>query len=149
HGEVVFVSTLTSTAQLYKNGVTSTLNIPAPFAGGFLINDAGQIAENTSLTVSQPYAVLFTPVPPPTPAPSLGNYQDTSVLLSGNTTIMPSVAPTNTTSMSVSTSSNFKGKLEADPNTGNVRVTDAHPAGTYTLTVKAFNGSNGPTATKT
>jgi hypothetical protein len=148
-GEVVFSTPFPFSSRIYKNGVISPLNVPAPLSGRFLFNDAGQIAANTSLTVSQPYAVLFTPIAPPTPTPTLGNYLDTYVPLSGDTAITPDAAPTNTTSMNVSTSTNFKGKLEADPNTGSVRVTDAHPAGTYTVTVKAFSGSNGPTTTKT
>ncbi|HYF37985.1 MAG TPA: VCBS repeat-containing protein, partial [Prosthecobacter sp.] len=93
--------------------------------------------------------VVFTMRPVSTSTPVLGNYPDTSVPLSGDTTVAPSTAPTNTTSINVSTSTNFKGNLEADPNTGNVRVTNAHPAGTYTVTVRAFNGGNGPTLTKT
>ena len=52
------------------------------------------------------------------------------------------------TSINVSTSTNFKGTLEGDPATGVVRVTDAHPAGTYTVTVRAFD-SAGASATKT
>ena len=77
-----------------------------------------------------------------------GNYPDTSVPLSTDTTVTPDAAPTNTTSINVSTSTDFKGKLEGDPATGVVRVTDAHPAGTYTVTVTAFD-SGGATATKT
>src|SRR5207248_6944388 len=65
---------------------------------------------------------------------------DTSILLSNNTTVTPDAAPTNTTSINVSTSTNFNGSLEGDPMTGVVRVTDAHPAGIYTVTVRAFNG---------
>ena len=38
------------------------------------------------------------------------------------------------TSINVSASTDFKGKLEGDPVTGLVRVTNAHPAGTYTVT---------------
>jgi Tol biopolymer transport system component len=83
------------------------------------------------------------------PTPTLGNYLATFVPLSGDTTVAPSAAPTNTTNINVSTSTNFKGKLEANPATGAVHVTDAQPAGTYAVTVKAFNGSNGPTTTKT
>jgi hypothetical protein len=79
---------------------------------------------------------------------ALGNYPDTSILLSTDTTITPDAAPTNTTSINLSTSTNFNGRLEGDPTTGVVRVTDAHPAGTYTVTVRAFNGG-GQTATKT
>ena len=80
--------------------------------------------------------------------PTLGNYPDTSLPLSTDTTVTPDAAPTNTTSINVSTSTDFKGTLEGDPTTGVVRVTDAHPAGTYTVTVTAFD-SGGATATKT
>ena len=89
-------------------------------------------------------AVLSIIVAQPTP----GNYPDTSIPLSTDTTVTPDAAPTNTTSINVSTSTDFKGKLEGDPMTGVVRVTDAHPAGTYTVTVTAFD-SGGATATKT
>ena len=68
-------------------------------------------------------------------APILGNYPKTSVSLSADTTVTPDSAPTNTTSINVSTSTAFKGKLEGYPATGIVRVTDAHPAGTYRVTV--------------
>ena len=80
-----------------------------------------------------------TPTPTATVPPTLGNYPDTSIPLSTDTTVTPDAAPTNTTSINVSTSTDFKGKLEGDPATGVVRVTDAHPAGTYTVTVTAFN----------
>ena len=79
---------------------------------------------------------------------TLGNYPNTSVLLSTDTTVTPDAAPTNTTSINVSTSTDFKGRLEGYPTTGVVRVTDAHPAGTYTVTVRAFNGVS-VTATRT
>src|SRR5438552_3552292 len=79
---------------------------------------------------------------------ALGNYPDTSVPLSGNTTVTPDAAPTNTTSINVSTSTSFKGTFTGDSATGVVRITDAHPAGTYTVTVRAFNGPS-LTATKT
>ena len=80
--------------------------------------------------------------------PTLGNYPDTTLALSTDTTVTPDAAPTNTTSINVSTSTNFNGTLAGDPTTGVVRVTDAHPAGTYTVTVTAFDGG-GATATKT
>jgi hypothetical protein len=72
--------------------------------------------------------------------PTLGTYPNTSIPLSSDTTITPVAAPVNTTSINVSTSTNFKGTFSADPATGVVRVTNAHPAGTYTVTVTAFNG---------
>src|SRR5438874_9098088 len=75
---------------------------------------------------------------------ALGNYPNTSVPLSGDTTVTPDAAPTNTTSINISTNSNFNGTFAASPTTGVVTVTDAHPAGTYTLTVTAF-GPGGTT----
>jgi hypothetical protein len=97
-----------------------------------------------------------TPTPTPTatatgtppPPPTLGNYPDTSILLSTDTSVSPNAPPANTTSINVSTSTSFEGTLEGDPNTGVIRITDAHPAGTYTVTVTAFNGS-GATASRT
>ena len=80
--------------------------------------------------------------------PTLGNYPDTSLPLSTDTTVTPDAPPTNTTSINVSTSTDFKGTLAGDPATGVVRVTDAHPAGTYTVAVTAFD-SGGESATKT
>src|SRR2546430_5833548 len=80
--------------------------------------------------------------------PSLGNYPNVSLPLSTDTTVTPDAPPTNTTRINVSTSTNFKGKLEGYPATGVVRVTDAHPAGAYTVTVRAF-GVNGTSTTKT
>ena len=80
--------------------------------------------------------------------PVLGNYPDTSLPLSTNTTVTPDAAPMNTVRINVSTSTDFKGTLEGSPVTGVVRVTDAHPAGTYTVTVRAFD-SGGASATKT
>src|SRR5438874_2288906 len=78
---------------------------------------------------------------------ALGNYPDTSVSLSGDTTVTPDATPTNTTSINVSTNTNFKGTFAASPTTGVVTVTDAHPAGAYTVTVTAFGP--GGTTTKT
>src|SRR2546423_2252835 len=81
-------------------------------------------------------------------APILGNYPKTSVSLSGDKTITPDSPPTTTTNINVSTSTAFKGKLEGYPATGIVRVTDAYPAGTYRVAVRAFD-SGGASVTKT
>ena len=80
--------------------------------------------------------------------PTLGNYPDASLPLSTNTTVPPDSPPTNTTSVTVSTSANFNGILTSDPITGVVRVTDPRPAGTYTVMIRAFNTA-GLTVTKT
>jgi probable HAF family extracellular repeat protein len=110
------------------------------------INNSAQVA---GVGYKNGYKHAFLMTPTSTSTPTLGHYPDTSIDLSGNATVTSDAVPTNATSVSVSTSTNFKGKLAGDPATGGVQVTDAHPAGTYTVTVKAFNGSNGPTTTKT
>jgi hypothetical protein len=80
--------------------------------------------------------------------PILGNYPDTSLSLSTDTTVTPDAAPADTNSINVSTSTDFKGTLVADRVTGVVRVTDAHPAGSYMVTITAFD-RDGATASKT
>ena len=59
--------------------------------------------------------------------PILGNYPDTSLPLSTDTTVTPDAPPADTSSINVSTSTDFKGTLTGDRKTGVVRVTDAHP----------------------
>jgi len=73
--------------------------------------------------------------------PSLGSYPNKTVALSANTTVIPASAPSSTTSISVSTSTNFKGTFTANTSTGVVRITNAHPAGTYAVKVKAFGAT--------
>lgn len=77
--------------------------------------------------------------------PILGHYPNSTVLLNGNTAITPNTAPANTTSICVSTSTNFNGELEGDPTTGVVRVTNAHPTGTYHVRLTAFENNETPT----
>jgi hypothetical protein len=71
-------------------------------------------------------AVLSITIAQPTP----GNYPNTTVPLSGDATVTPDATPAETTSINVSTDTNFKGTFAASPTTGVVTVTDAHPAGT-------------------
>jgi hypothetical protein len=79
---------------------------------------------------------------------TLGTYSNTSVVSGKNTVITPSAAPTGTTSAVAYTNSNFTGILTVNPTTGDVTVTDAKQAGTYTVTVLAF-GSGTATTTFT
>ncbi|MGE0104871.1 MAG: beta strand repeat-containing protein [Blastocatellales bacterium] len=72
-------------------------------------------------------------------APELSNYPNATVTIGGSTTVTPDAAPLNTTSIQVATNTNFKGTFAADPVTGIVRVTNAHPAGAYPVTVTAIN----------
>lgn len=79
---------------------------------------------------------------------TLGNYADAIVELGKNTAVTPDAAPLDVTSINVSTSTLFKGTLEADPSTGVVRVTNAHPAGNYTVKLVAFDPNTGTVDSK-
>ncbi len=81
-------------------------------------------------------------------APVLGTYPSTIIATaSGNASVIPSVAPANTTSITAYTSTSFKGLLQVNPTTGILTITNAHPAGTYTILLTAFNGVSSITAT--
>jgi hypothetical protein len=78
--------------------------------------------------------------------PTLGTYNSLAIMAGANTTITPGEVPDNTNAIVAFTHTNFTGTLVANPATGVLTVTDAKPAGTYTVTVKAF-GNGGYTAT--
>jgi FG-GAP-like repeat/HYR domain/Abnormal spindle-like microcephaly-assoc'd, ASPM-SPD-2-Hydin/FG-GAP repeat len=69
---------------------------------------------------------------------TLGTYPNTSVVSGKNTVIIPSAAPTSTSSAVAYTNSNFTGLFTVNPTTGAVTVTDAKQTGTFTVTVRAF-----------
>ena len=74
-------------------------------------------------------------------APTLGNYSDPSIATAGgNATVSPDAAPTGGASVTVYTTTDFKGLLTVDQSTGAVTITNAHPAGTYAVTVDAGFG---------
>lgn len=70
--------------------------------------------------------------------PTLGNYPNATIAnAGGNATITPSAAPTNAPAITATTSTNFKGVLQVNPVSGVVNITNAHPAGSYTITIRA------------
>jgi len=115
------ITTATSTATF-----TAT-NTPTPTSSG-----------TSTPTSTATDLASTTPTASPTGTQGLGIYADASIGLSGDITITPSGTPINTSSINVSTNIKFKGTFAADPATGVVYVTDAHPAGIYPVTVKAF-----------
>jgi FG-GAP-like repeat/FG-GAP repeat len=110
-------------------------------------NSTGASAFPTTYLIALMFAswILLTSAAVATPV--LGNYPNTSLLLSADTTVTPDAPPAVRVKINVSTSSDFKGTLEGDPTTGIVRVTNAHPAGTYTVTVTALDRA-GETASR-
>ena len=136
--------------QVVYNGSGSSVAITGLTAGTtywfrvYEANGSGStITYNTATATNNPLSQT-TAFPP-----TLGTYGNTSLALSGNATVTPSAAPANTTTINASTNSNFKGTLTADPVTGVVRVSDAHPAGTYPVTVTAFGPGGSATASFT
>ena len=76
------------------------------------------------------------------PGPTLGNYPDTSIPLSTDTTVTPDAAPTNTTRITVSTSTNFEGTLEGDPATvESVTVKLTNAQGSTSSSVTPFSSN--------
>jgi uncharacterized repeat protein (TIGR02543 family) len=74
-------------------------------------------------------------------APTLGNYSGPSIATAGgNATISPDAAPTGGVSVTINTTTDFKGLLTVDQSTGVVSITNAHPAGSYEVTVDAGFG---------
>jgi uncharacterized delta-60 repeat protein len=106
-------------------------------------------ASNPSPTATSTVSATSTATYTPTPGlpPTLGNYPDTSLMLSGNTQITPDAIPMDAAKINVSTSTNFLGNFEGDPLSGIVRITNARPAGAYLVTVTAIHASGLTAAT--
>jgi|GEM_PF-1644252 len=73
--------------------------------------------------------------------PTLGLYPAVTINNpSGDKLVLPATPPTYANNITAYTTSDFKGLLHVDTATGAVYITNAYPAGTYTVTVKL----NGP-----
>ncbi len=79
-----------------------------------------------------------TTTPTPGPTPISGTYSTATVNLSGNSAVVPVTPPSGAIRMTATGNTTFKGTLVADPVTGIVRVTNAHPAGTHQIKVTNF-----------
>lgn len=83
----------------------------------------------------------------PNPRPSLGTYPATSVSLGGAITILSSAAPSDNGSVASLTASapGFTGTFVGNPATGTLTLTNANPAGNYTVTVRATDNCGAQT----
>ncbi len=136
------------------SGASATVaGSPATISGGVATSGTvtanGTVGANYNVkaSVSTTEFVNFTLSNTTLPMPTLGNYSAASVNLAQQTTVTPDAAPTNATSIVATASSGFNGTLRVNPATGVVSVVNAHPAGTYTITVNAFNISGVTTTT--
>ena len=68
----------------------------------------------------------------------LPTYAATEVGLGGQVWVIPSGAPVGTLRLVAYSNTNFKGTIEADPVTGVVRVTNAHPTGVFPVTLISY-----------
>ncbi len=73
--------------------------------------------------------------------PTLGAYNDTSVLASDSVNVTPSLAPFDNGSIVEfsATSATFAGILGAEPDSGIITIGNARPAGTHIITVTAID----------
>ncbi|HRI05200.1 MAG TPA: FG-GAP-like repeat-containing protein, partial [Pyrinomonadaceae bacterium] len=117
---------------------------PAPgsvFAGWSGGSCSGTGACNFQMSTNRTVTATFNTV-----GPTLGTYANQSIMQGANAAYTPTAAPTGTTGLVATTSLNFTGTLVANPTTGAVRVTNAGPAGVYTVKVTA-SGAGGSTST--
>ncbi len=130
---------------------TVAANSSASFTVTFTPIAAG--TQNATITINNNdcdegvYDFALTGTTPPVPV--LGVYPNSTVVAGQNTTVTPDAAPVGATRMTVAANTNFTGVLTSNPATGVVSVIDAIPAGTYTVTLTAFNGGGTSTATFT
>ncbi len=139
-----FIVTTQPTSPVNSGGTTTFTIQFAPSAAG-LRTATVSIANNDADENPYDFAIQGTFNAPP---PTLGNYFDTTLTTGGNALSTPDAFPTNTTRITATTTPNFKGYLFANPTNGVVRINNAQPAGTYVVTVRAFN-SSGASVTKT
>jgi hypothetical protein len=77
---------------------------------------------------------------------SLGNYSTTSVIAGRNITVTPTATPIGAARITVTTSTNFTGLLNANLITGKITITDAKPVGSYSIKVRAYTSSGATTS---
>jgi hypothetical protein len=133
---------ISRTGQLRRSLIAGSIQ------AGATVNSSFDYVDDPSPTPTPTPTPTGTPTPTPTPTPTTGTYANASIALSGSTTVTHDGPVTNASYATATTTANFKGRLEVDPTTGTVRVTNAHPAGDYLVTVTVYY-SLGAMATKT
>jgi hypothetical protein len=103
------------------------------------------VTDSRGVTAS---AILSVTVPANT-APAVGNYPNSTVVIGGTLTITPDVPPTdNNTVVSVTATAmpnSFTGSFSGNTSSGGVTVTNANPAGSYTITVSLIDNCGATT----
>ena len=114
---------------LEKNGNVYAIQIAATAIDDAFGNSFDGITDETTFN--------FT-----TANPSLGTYSDVTISSAGDNTIAtPDASPVDVTRITAYTDTNFKGEFIVNQLTGAVHITNAYPAGTYTVTVNTTEPS--------
>ncbi len=69
--------------------------------------------------------------------PSIGSYLDSAVFNGANFIMNPSAAPVGAGTLKVAVNPFFKGIVTTNSTTGQIRITNAHPAGTFEFSVSS------------
>ncbi|MFZ4057339.1 MAG: FG-GAP-like repeat-containing protein, partial [Ferruginibacter sp.] len=148
---VMQISSVTS-----SNSQFTISGAPATIAGGdsanfqITFNGTAGGAQNSTITIlnndcdEATYDFVVTAAIQPT----IGNYPNITVRAADDTTLLPLTMPL-AGRMTAFTNARFRGQFVVNPTTGVVRILNPQPAGTYTVTVKAFNGTGSVTKTFT
>jgi CSLREA domain-containing protein len=138
NGVTVNTITINAAGQVFANIAASCTATNATFT--LTVTDATAKTATATLTVN---VTANTP-------PTIGTYPATNVAPGASTTVTPNVAPTdNVTVVSLTASApGFTGTFSGNPATGVLTITNANPAGVFTVTVIATDNC-GATATTT
>ncbi len=141
-----------STWSALRGGVNGNVRAMAVRQSAVYVSGDFNTAINTgdqNPNVSSPFLGRFIVASLNTP-PTLGTYPATTVNVGETKTISPSAPPSDDGTLSVTVSispTTFTGNLSVNPSTGAVTVTDAGPAGSYTVTVTAVDNLNASVST--
>jgi len=150
------------TTALAISGITSSnpqftiSGAPATVAGGasanfqVAFNGTAGGAQNSTITIQNNDCdeAVYDFVVTANALPTLGNYPNITVRAADDTTLIPVSAPL-AGRIFAYTDARFIGQFAVNPTSGVVRILNPQPAGTYPVTVKAFNGTDSVTKTFT
>ncbi|MBX7223366.1 MAG: immunoglobulin domain-containing protein [Blastocatellia bacterium] len=104
-------------------------------------NPVPVIVTGNGCTINSSFTVMVTP----NSSPMLGAYPLTGVCLNGTTSVMPAGAPTDNGRFTLTVGiapGTFTGTATINQTTGVVSITNAGPAGTYSVSVTAIDNCN-------
>lgn len=124
----ITLSSLTNTEGRVTASVSVSCSVPVgSYAIGLQVSDAGGLSASDNLLVN---VTANTP-------PSLGTYPASRVSLGGSINVIPSAGPSETLGSLSASAPGFSGILTANKGSGMIVISNAGPAGNYTVTITA------------